>query len=264
MDKIKLNNGIDLAYEIVGDKKNPKMVLIHDIFVNSNVWKNQISSSLKDKFNILRYDLRGHGKSSKPYSKYTIRNHIDDLKNLLRELNWSDDLYLIGHSLGGMIAMCYGLENSSNIKRLVISNSFCSFSSESISHLMEHLKSYSLEEFCQLIISKSIFPFNKDNYTLLRKSVVNYMAKNDCFNAVAAYSGFHICDELKKLKIPTLIIAGEKDLISPVWAHEMIHKWIKNSNLVIISEVGHHIYLNHPDEFNNLVLKYWKEEMNDI
>jgi 3-oxoadipate enol-lactonase len=263
MEKIEISNEIEIAYHVSEKENAPKMVLIHDLFLNSNVWNYQLSH-FKKNFSILTYDLRGHGQSTKPTKGFTLRDHADDLTILLSRLNWQEEIYLIGHSLGGMIAMVYALENFEKVKRLVLSNSFCDVSQESIENLLERINFNSLEEFCKIIIDRGLIPYRKENAKIIQKAILNDMRKEDCISTAAAYSGFRICDHLKKLKVPTLIIASEKDIIMPVWASEMMHGWIKNSNLVIISDAGHHVNLNHSEEFNDLLLKFWNEEMDLI
>ncbi|MEJ2248990.1 MAG: alpha/beta hydrolase [Candidatus Lokiarchaeota archaeon] len=263
MDKLKLSNGIEIAYKISGDNKGSKMVLLHDLFVNSDIWKFQIPFFEKD-FNILRFDLRGHGRSTKPEEGYTIRNYVDDLNEILSKLSWQNNIYLIGHSLGAMIGVIYSLENPSHVKRLVLIDSFCHFSQESVNNLLERIETYTLKEFCEIIIRRSLIPFNQNKANLIENLILNNMTGKNCLNAVRAYSGFQICGELQNLRIPTLIVVGEKDQITPTWASEMMHSWIPNSNLVVISEAGHQINLNHHKQLNNIIQSFWNEEMSKI
>jgi pimeloyl-ACP methyl ester carboxylesterase len=85
------------------------------------------------------------------------------------------------------------------------------------------------------------------------------MTKKDCLNATAASAGFNICENLKNLNIPALILVGKKDITTPVWASEMIHEWLPKSELIIVPDGGHLIILDHPNEFNDLVLSFWKK-----
>ena len=60
----------------------PKMVLLHGLFLNSDCWHEQLPT-FDSEFSILRYDLRGHGRTTKPKKRFTIRNYVDDLYALL-------------------------------------------------------------------------------------------------------------------------------------------------------------------------------------
>ena len=92
MDSFSPEKGIEIFYTIDGLSDGPKLVLIHGLFLNSDCWKFQLPF-FKDKFQILRFDLRGHGRSTKPKTQFTIRNYVDDMYALLTHLNWTENLF---------------------------------------------------------------------------------------------------------------------------------------------------------------------------
>jgi len=153
--------GFEIAYEISGDKNNPKMVLIHGLFFNSDCWRDQLPV-FKPEFNILRYDLRGHGKTTKPKKKFALRNYVDDLHALLLHLNWTKELYFVGHSLGGIIAMAYAILYPSPIKKMVVADSFCFVSQEAITDVLGRINSYKLEDFALGISVRGLIPYDEE------------------------------------------------------------------------------------------------------
>lgn len=234
------------------------MVLIHGLFLNGDCWREQLPVFEKQ-FNILRYDLRGHGRTTKPKKRFTIRNYVDDLYALLAHLDWTKDLYLVGHSLGGMIAMVYGLENPSHVKKMVVADSFCFISQEAITDVLGRINSSKLEDFARGISVRGLSPFNEETAKFVAKIVTDHMTKKDCLRATAASAGFNVCENLKSLNIPVLVLVGKKDITTPVWASEMIHEWLPQSELVIMPEAGHLTTLSHYAEFNDLVLSFWEK-----
>jgi 3-oxoadipate enol-lactonase len=210
-------------------------------------------------FNILRYDLRGHGRTTKPKKRFTIRNYVDDLHALLTHLNWTEELYLVGHSLGGMIALVYGLENPSHVKKMVVADSFCFISQEAITDVLGRVNSSKLEKFALGISVRGLNPYDEDTAQYVAKLVTDHMTKKDCLTATAASAGFNICENLKSLKIPVLVLVGKKDITTPVWASEMIHEWLPQSELIILPDAGHLTIFDHAKEFNDLVLSFWKK-----
>ena len=253
-----LEKGFEIAYEIIGDSSKPKMVLIHGLFLNSDCWREQIPA-FESQFCILRYDLRGHGRTTKPKKRFTIRNYVDDLYALLEHLNWNEDLYLVGHSLGGMIALVYGLENPTQVKKMVVADSFCFISQEAITDVLGRANSSKLENFALGISVRGLNPYNEESAQYIAKMVTDHMTKEDCLRATAASAGFNICENLKSLKIPVLVLVGKKDITTPVWASEMIHEWLPQSELIIIPDAGHLTIFDHKDEFNDLTLSFWKK-----
>ena len=73
MEYFSPEKNIEIAYQISGNENGPKMVLIHGLFLNSDCWKFQLPS-FESNHHVLRFDLRGHGKSTKPKKRFTIRN----------------------------------------------------------------------------------------------------------------------------------------------------------------------------------------------
>ncbi len=234
------------------------MVLIHALFLNSDCWREQLST-FESKFNILRYDLRGHGRTTKPKKRFTIRNYADDLYALLTHLNWTQDLYLVGHSLGGIIALAYGVLYPAPIKKMVVADSFCYISQEAITDVLGRINSNKLENFAKGISIRGLSPFNEETAEFVANLVTNHMTKKDLLRATAASAGFNICENLKSLKIPVLVLVGKKDITTPVWASEMIHEWLPQSELVIMPDAGHLTIFDHPKEFNDLVLSFWEK-----
>lgn len=252
------NKGFDIAYEISGSSNGPKMVLIHGLFLNSESWKFQLPD-FESEFNILRFDLRGHGRTTKSKKRFTIRNYVDDLQALLNHLNWINDLYLVGHSLGGIVAMAYGVINPSPIKKMVVADSFCFVSQEAVTDVLGRINSSKLEQFAKGISIRGLIPYNQQTAEFVAKLVTDHMTKKDCLQATMASAGIHICENLKSLNFPVLVLVGKKDITCPVWASEMIHEWLPQSELVIIPDAGHLTIFDHPKEFNDLVISFWKK-----
>ena len=258
MPSFPLEKNFEMYYEISGNNNGPRVVLIHGLFLNSDCWKYQLPD-FESEFNILRFDLRGHGRTTKPKKRFTIRNYVDDMSALLQHLNWTNDLFLVGHSLGGMIALVYGLENPSHVKKMVVANSFCFISQEAITDVLGRINSSKLEKFALGISVRGLTPYNEEIAQYIAKIVTDHMTKKNCLEATAASAGFNICENLKNLNIPVLVLVGKKDITTPVWASEMIHEWLPQSTLVIMPDAGHLTILDHPKEFDDIVLSFWRK-----
>lgn len=258
MEYFSLENGFKLAYEISGNETGPKMVLIHGLFLNSDCWRDQLKFFEKN-FHILRFDLRGHGRTSKPEERFTIKNYVKDMYMLLEHLNWNENLYLVGHSLGAMISLVYGILYPTHVKKIVCASGFCFISFEAETDVLGRVDKYALDRFALGISKRGLNPYNKNIAQFVAKQVTDHLTKEQCLRATAASAGFNVCEYLPSLEIPTLLIVGEEDITTPVWASEMLHDWLADSEIVIIPNAGHLVILDHPNEFNNLVSSFWKK-----
>ncbi len=238
-----------IAYKISGNESGLKLVLIHGLFINSDCWREQLPYFEND-YHVLRFDLYGHGRSFKPGKRFTIRNYVNDMTLLLDHLEWKDDLILLGHSLGGMVALVYALENSSSVSKLVIASSYCFVSNEAVTDVLGRVKSNPIDEFGKGIGKRGLSPYKEGTAIWIGKQVSDHLTQKDALLATAASAGFNICENLRGLVTPALVIVGEKDITTPVWASEMLHEWLPNSTLKIVKNAGHLIILDHADEFN--------------
>ncbi|MFO7837616.1 MAG: alpha/beta hydrolase [Candidatus Thorarchaeota archaeon] len=244
-----------IAYEVSGNENGQKIILIHGLFLNADCWKYQLPVFEPD-YQVLRFDLHGHGRSIKPGERFTIRNYVTDMEILLDHLGWDDDFIFIGHSLGGMVALVYALENRDSVDRMVISSSYCFVSDEATTDVLGRVKSNPVHDFAMGISKRGLSPYDEEIAEWVAKQMSDHMSKKDAMLATAASAKFNICEHLRDLEVPTLLIVGEEDITTPVWASEMLHEWLPNSELVIVPNAGHLVILDHAEEFNEQVRSF--------
>lgn len=126
-------NDISINCEIMGNGKT--LVLIHGLGGNTSTWETQVPI-LSKHHQVLTWDVRGHGQSDKPEGDYSVKLFANDLAKLLRELRISS-AFVLGHSMGGVIALKFALDfpnlcsalivSSSSAETKDISNSFCCY-----------------------------------------------------------------------------------------------------------------------------------------
>jgi pimeloyl-ACP methyl ester carboxylesterase len=112
-------NGINIHYQQAGS--GPHLVLIHGLTGSLAAWQWQFVPALSDRFNVLTYDLRGHGHSDMPPSGYTSADMARDLAALLDERG-IDRAHLVGHSFGGLVALHLAALAPERVNGLTISD----------------------------------------------------------------------------------------------------------------------------------------------
>jgi len=95
------------------------IVCLHGLSAQLNCWDSMASWLNRNGFDVVAYDLRGRGKSSKPKTGYGLEAHIQDLQSILDHYQISNPV-LLGHSFGCMIALRYALQNPGTVKGLVL------------------------------------------------------------------------------------------------------------------------------------------------
>lgn len=108
------NNGAQLYYEQAG--KGPALVFIHAGVADSRQWKNEFNE-FAGAYRVLRYDMRGYGKSLPADGEFS---HMDDLVSLKNQLGIDEPIILVGCSMGGTLAMDYSLDHPTRVEALVM------------------------------------------------------------------------------------------------------------------------------------------------
>jgi pimeloyl-ACP methyl ester carboxylesterase len=118
MPTISINGG-RINYIHTGE--GPDVVLVHGLATSLAFWYSGIVLPLRHHYQITTYDLRGHGKSSMPGSGYTYGHMAEDLLCLSEHLNLRR-FHLVGHSFGGLIALCFAIRYPERLKSLVLAD----------------------------------------------------------------------------------------------------------------------------------------------
>ncbi|MFW9848589.1 MAG: alpha/beta fold hydrolase [Candidatus Thorarchaeota archaeon] len=247
--------GTKIAYQLSGNERGPKLILIHGLYVNSDCWKYQLPWFERD-YHILRFDLHGHGRSLITGNRITIRNYVNDMSILLKHLGWDKDLIVVGHSLGGMVAQVYAHENQDKIRKLVIASSYCFVRDEEVSEVLESFRQYTMDQFSRGIGRLGLTPYNKEDAMWIAKMMRDYLTKENAILATYASAGFNFCDHLRDIEIPTLIIVGENDQTTPIEAAEMMHNRLPRSELNVVENANHLVIIDHSQQFNETVSSF--------
>ncbi|MHA2601151.1 MAG: alpha/beta fold hydrolase [Candidatus Thorarchaeota archaeon SMTZ1-83] len=252
-------NGIDIYYEIHGEGE--PVIFGNGIFSNTQGWINQ-SPVFSKEYQVILYDMRGQGQSDKPDGPYSFEIHAEDQKTLLDNLGISK-AHHVGISYGAELGLVFALKYPEMLKSLVV----CSAVS---------FVGPLLNEMCQLwryacnlgdpdLFYHATVPLNfgntfiRNNAAILEQARARY-AQLDYPPLVRLCDAFlmlDITDQLPKINTTTCIIGGEKDVIKPVYPYSMvIHDNLPNSELVIVSDSGHAVTFDKPEEFNSIVLGF--------
>src|SRR6266702_6217680 len=111
-------NQLRIWYELTGDPSLPVLVLSHSLGVNLGMWDPQLPA-LKTGFRVLRYDTRGHGKSSVPSGPYTVADLGGDVLGLL-DFAGIGQFSFCGLSMGSVIGQWLGIHAADRLRKLIL------------------------------------------------------------------------------------------------------------------------------------------------
>ena len=111
-------NGIDTRYVLSNEGGGPWLTFIHQLAGDLSVWDQQ-AGYFRDKYTVLRYDLRGHGETALSPEAFSIEQLSDDLAELLHKLG-APSTHVVGLSIGGMVAQQFALDHASLVDTLTV------------------------------------------------------------------------------------------------------------------------------------------------
>lgn len=247
-------NGISISYDSFGqiNISTPTVILLHGAGQSSLTWENQYDIfNSYDRFNFIALDLPGHGQSCGSGFK-TIKEYSNFLEAFSSELNLKD-LILVGHSMGGRIAQVYIINNPNYVIGCVLAGTKARIR---VAKATFKAVQKNFDYFCKMATKNSFSEFaqakTKENfYKRLRNS-----SQETCYNDLLACNEFDVTDDISKIDIPILIIAGEKDTLAPVKHSKHLNKNIDSSKLFVIKDAGHFMMIEKAEEFNKLIKDY--------
>jgi len=247
---------LELYYQDVGT--GYPLVLVHGMASDHTVWEGLIHL-LKDKYCVLAVDLRGHGLSTKTTGPYNMDLFASDIVRLLDSLG-INKAHFIGHSMGGAVIQELALDYPDKVQSLTLISSFCSVDThlkDRLLDLMKILDDEGFNAFFDACLNLTYTPDFKARNQELFKEVMDMMAKSASIPAlkesIKACLKINFKDSLIKINIPTLIIAGLKDVFTPPYHAEELNNRISNSKIEIMKGVGHNLPVETPQDIFFLI-----------
>ncbi len=242
VEKKVLVKGLETDYKIIGQGR--PMIILHGWRSNSSRWQNVAKCLAEEGIMTIIPDLPGFGKSQEPKNAWSMDNYVEWLKEFsLKVPELQNEFYLVGHSFGGSVATKFSLKYNQNIKKLFL----ISASSIRVVNLSKKI-SYNISRMFKIFY---FFPFyetfRRNIYrTLFRKSDYPYVSgiMKEIYLKVISDDLSH---KLPFLKVPTIIIWGQKDELTPLENAHIIKEKVQNSKLIVITNQGHNLHFTCPE-----------------
>lgn len=241
---------VELAYRLHGEGGCP-LVCIHGVGSYKEAWDGVVEQ-LKSDFNILTFDLRGHGASSRIKGRYEIEDLVRETVAVADHVGFRS-FCLAGFSLGGLIAQKLALDHPQRIDRLVLLSTVAGRTKEEKRRVADRLAALTAGEpgshydaSLSRWLTEEFQENNPEKIARLRRR--NAENDPDCY--AAAYrvlAETDLGDELHRIGMPTLVATGEGDTGSNPRMAGFIHDRIANSELRIFPGLRHSILTEAPE-----------------
>ena len=254
-------NDVDLHYKLDGDG-DEVIVLINGLADDVETWFAQIDDFVSAGYRVLRIDNRGIGASSKPAGPYSSRMLADDAKALVDLLGLTD-FHLMGVSMGGMIAQEYAVAYPGDLRSAAYACTYAApgpFCSRMFA-MWANMAPVLGVPFVMRDVTLWAFTlpfFEKREADLAEfETAMRYMDQpvHAYLAQLAVIQNHDTTDRLNQITVPSLVLAGEEDILIPVALSRRIHEAISGSQWAT-TKGGHACLWEHPAEFNKTFLDF--------
>ncbi len=247
-------NNFQLSYDDVAE--GTPIIFLHGYPFDKTMWQPQFDF-LESSHRLIACDIRGFGKSTDEVSAFSMDLFADDLIAFMDKLNL-DKTILCGLSMGGFVALNAMQRFPERFEALILCDTQCIADTSEVKEkrfkTIEEIEVDGTAKFTEAFINNVFCQDSLTDKTDLVDQLRSVVASNSEHTIkrglIALAERSETCATLNAIIIPTLIMCGRKDTITPLSQSELMHAGIKGAILHVIEKAGHVSNLEQPEEFN--------------
>lgn len=252
---------MNIYVEDSGPKNRTPVVLIHAFPLSSAMWEPQFTF-LKKEFRVVRYDVRGFGRSTGGDGQFTMEQYADDLLWVLESLK-AEKAVLCGLSMGGYIALRFAEKYPERVKALILADTKAEADGNEAkikrAQSVKLLKTQGTAAFLEGFTKGALAEDAPEPLVQEVKRIALPNAPLDISGALLAMAArTDTSATLPKLQCPALVIVGEKDKLTPPEQAKKMADALPRATLVTLKGAGHLSNLEKPAEFTSHVIEFLK------
>ena len=254
-------NGIEINFIVEGE--GPWLTMSNSLTCDLSMWDEQ-ARLLSQDFKVLRYDTRGHGKTTATAGAYTLEQLAADAKGLFDALG-IEQTHWVGSSMGGMIGQVCALKYPGVFQSMALCDTTSRYPPEAALIWADRIR-IAQEKGMEALVESTLGRWFTEPYRSSHEDVMARLAQTIRTTPVAGYVGcchaipqIDVTDRLHDIKCPAIVIVGEQDIGTPVAMARDIHNAMPGSRLVVIPSAGHLPNIEQPEAFNQALLGFLEE-----
>src|SRR3954463_5447155 len=248
----------------------PVVVFCHGVTLKSRVWAKQFDSFPAAGFRAVAFDSRGHGESVAGKTGHSLDNLADDLRTVLEALDLRD-VILVGHSMGGMAVQAFAIRHPDVLDERVSGLVLLSTSShnlvsdarrvrgavEKVVNIGPDVGTFMRQRNLGLLLAR--IGFGDDplpSHVEATREMLAACDKATTREAVSALLHLDLTEGLPKVPVPTLVVVGSADALTPPRDARRIAELIPGARLVEYPSRGHMLMYECSDELDALIMDF--------
>jgi len=251
-------NGLRLAYGDRGREHETALLLVHGFPLDRRLWAAQVDP-FANMTRVISPDLRGHGRSQVVPGPFTMEQHADDLAALLDHLKVRQTV-VAGLSMGGYVAFAFWRRYPKRVRGLILADTRAEPDGAAAragrDAAMVTVQQMGAAAYADEMLPRLLAPANLAD-AKIAGAALKMMAEQPVEGIIGALGGLRdrtdSRDTLPTITVPTLVIAGDVDVITPPADARALTAAIPGARLVVIPKAGHLSPLENPRAFNAAV-----------
>ena len=261
MEKIRAGE-IEMAYQVSG--AGHPLVMIQGLTANMDWWDPWFIDRLSQRYRVVTFDNRGAGRTEGPEGDFSVAQFADDTALLMDALG-IEQAFVLGYSMGGMIAQELALRHPDKVEKLVLCATNCgpsgsvNASREILARLVDRSGTPEelVDRFVTLMFDRGFLAENTDMLDeFKRRCVIAPTSDHDAARQMMATITFDTFDRLGDIGVPTQVICGEEDILIPAENSRIIAGAVPGALLTEYPGAGHGFLFQCRDEFVADVLEF--------
>lgn len=256
----KLNiGGVEIQYADQG--QGPSVMFLHGFPLSLGMWDGQ--ATLATHHRIVRFDARGFGGSDVGDAILTMARIADDAAILIERLRLGP-VILVGCSMGGYAALSFAHKHASLLRGLVLVDTRAGADSpearkgrgDLAAKVMKEGARAAMEAFLPKVVGETTARSRTDVIVRLKDMMLATSPRgiSDGLHGLAARQDSTLL--LREISVPTLVVCGEEDVITPRAEAETLQRGIKGAELAVIPNSGHLPPMETPEAFNSVLCRF--------
>jgi pimeloyl-ACP methyl ester carboxylesterase len=246
-----VNTGsVNIYYQQEG--RGEALLFVHGSGADHTLWSQQ-HQALKNEYRVASLDLNGHGQSPRREGA-GLATYTEDVLAVMEALQ--GPIVLLGHSLGGAVALNIALRQPKNLRAVGLIGTGAKL------RVHPQILAAIATDFPSAIELLLNWEFREGTPQELREQRRAQMARNgqaSLHRDFTTCDGFNVMDRLGEIRVPALIVCGRDDKLTPVKYSQYLKDQLREVRFEVIEAAGHNVMIEQPDALNRVIREFARE-----
>jgi len=262
MPYVRASDGVRLHYAETGRRSGPPVLMIQGLGADKHLWDLQ-RAALAPWYRTIAIDNRGAGRSDKPLGVYSLEQMADDAVAVLDAIG-IERAHVVGASMGGAITQILALRHPERIRSLTLACTACRHHPWRKELLAEWVTIAETEGMGAMTAQAARWMIGPRSFRRLSPAL-GWLGPLAFSRPAHAFAGQvaaildiddGLAERLPEITVPTLVIVGNQDILTPRGDAEHLAELIPTAELVVVSGAAHGLMIEHASTFNSTLLRF--------